>query len=139
MLEQVRAVEVGEAVAVGREVRRHPIENHADALLVQVVHQVHEILRRAVASGGGKIAGRLVSPRAVEGMLHDRQQFDVGEAQLVHVFRQARRHLAIGQGTVVLFRHAHPRAEVHFVDRHAARAGNSRRRASASQSSSFQV
>ena len=36
VLVQVRAVEVGQAVLVGREVRRHPVEDHADAVLVQV-------------------------------------------------------------------------------------------------------
>ena len=46
------------------------------------------------------------------------QQFDVGESQFVHVVGQARRDLAIGERTVVLFRNAHPRAEVNLVDRH---------------------
>ena len=42
VLVEVRAVEKGQAVLVGREVRRHPIENHADAVLVQVVDEVHQ-------------------------------------------------------------------------------------------------
>ena len=62
MLVKVRAVEVGETVCVGREVRRNPIENHTDVVPVQVVHQVHEILRRAVAGSGSEVAGGLVSP-----------------------------------------------------------------------------
>ena len=118
VLEQMRAVEEGEAVAVGREVRRHPVENHGDAVLVQVVDQIHEILRRAVTRRGSEIARRLVSPGAVEGMLHDGQQFDVGESQLVHVVGEAGRDLAIGERAVVFFGDAHPGAEVHFVDRH---------------------
>ena len=65
---------------IGREMRGHPIENHADAMLMQVVHQIHEILRRAVARGGREIAGGLISPRSVKRMLHDGQEFDVGEA-----------------------------------------------------------
>ena len=117
VLVEMRAVEVGEAVRVGREVRRHPVENDADAVLVQVVDQVHEILRRAVARGGREVSGGLVSPGTVEGMLHDGQEFDVGEAHLADVFGKARRGLAIGQRAVVLFGDAHPRAEMHFVNR----------------------
>jgi hypothetical protein len=37
VLEQVRAVELCQAVRVGGKVRRHPIEDHADAGLVQRV------------------------------------------------------------------------------------------------------
>ena len=129
---EMRAVEVGQAVPVGREVRRHPVENHADAVLVQVVDQVHEILRRAVARRGSEVAGGLVSPGTVERMLHDRQELDVGEAHLVDVFGESRRRLAIGERAVVFFRHAHPRAEMDFVNRHAARAASCARRASAS-------
>ena len=49
MLEQMGSVEVGEAVLVSREVGGHPVEDHTDAALVQVIHQIHEILGRAVA------------------------------------------------------------------------------------------
>ena len=121
VLVEVRAVEVGEAVRVGREVRRHPVENDADAVLVQVVDQVHEILRRAVARGGREVAGGLISPGTVERMLHHRQELDVGEAHLVDVFGEAGRDLAVGQRAVVLFGDAHPRAEMDFVNRMGAR------------------
>ena len=80
MLVQVCSVEKRQAVTVGREVRRHPIEIHTDTVLVQVIDQEHEILRSAVTRGRGEVAGRLVSPRAVEGMLHDRQEFHVSES-----------------------------------------------------------
>ncbi len=116
VLVEVRAVEVGESVGVGREVRRNPVEDHADAVLVQVVDQVHEILRRAVARSGREIAGGLVSPGAVERMLHHGQELDVGEAQLADVVGQAGRGFAVGQRAVVLFGDAHPRAEMDFVD-----------------------
>jgi hypothetical protein len=82
---KLRAVEVSQPVLVAGEVRRDPVENHADALLVQVVDQVLEILRRAVAAAGGEVAGRLISPRPEERMLHDRQQFDVRETASLHM------------------------------------------------------
>ena len=118
VLVEVRAVEVGQPVLVVGKVRRHPVENHADAVLVQVVHQVHEILRRAVAAGGREVAGDLVSPRAVERVLHDGHELDVGEAEFVDVVGEPRREFAIAEPAIALFRVAHPGAEVHFVDRH---------------------
>src|SRR5208282_2859770 len=72
VLEQMGAVEEGKAVPVGREVRRHPVENDGNAVLMQIVHEVHEILRRAVTRRRRKVAGGLISPGTVEGMLHDR-------------------------------------------------------------------
>src|SRR5204863_136512 len=80
-----RAVEVREPVLVGREVRGDPVEDHADAAAVQVLDEVHEVLWRAVAGTRGEVAGDLVAPGAVEGVLHDRQQLDVREAELARV------------------------------------------------------
>ena len=117
VLVQMRAVEVGEAMGVGREVRWNPVEDHADAVLVQVIDQVHEILRRAVARGGREVSSGLISPGTVEGMLHHGQELDVGEAQLSDIFGEARRGFAVGQRTIVLFWHPHPRAQMHLVNR----------------------
>jgi hypothetical protein len=49
MLVEMRAVEAVESVRIVRKVRRHPVEDHADAVLMQHVDEIHEILRRAVA------------------------------------------------------------------------------------------
>ena len=117
VLEQVRAVEIGQPVLVRREMRRHPIEHHADSLLVQVIDEVHEVLRRTEARGRREISADLISPRSAERVLHDRHDLDVREAERLDVRRQLRRHLAIRQRAVAVLGHAHPRAEVHFVER----------------------
>ena len=62
VLVQIRPVEVRQAVLVAGEVRRHPVEDDADAVLVQDVDEVHEILRRPVAAGRREVAGALVAP-----------------------------------------------------------------------------
>ena len=100
VLVEVRAVEVAEPVLVGREVRRHPVEDDADAALVQAVDQVHQVLRRAVAAGRREVAGRLVAPRAVERVLHHRQELDVREAELGDVVGQRLGQLAVGERAV---------------------------------------
>ena len=50
--------------------------------------RIHEVLGRAVAARRREVAGGLVAPRPVEGMLHHRQELDVGEAHLAEVGRQ---------------------------------------------------
>jgi len=45
-----------QAVLVARKVRGDPIEDDADAALVQGIDQEHEILWRAEATRGGEIA-----------------------------------------------------------------------------------
>ena len=85
MLVQMRAVELGQAVRVTREVRGSPIQNHADACLVKPVHEIHEVFRSAEPAGGRKISQSLISPGTVEGMFHHRHQFHMRVAHLLHV------------------------------------------------------
>ena len=117
VLVEVRPVEVGEAVLVGREVRRHPVEDDPDPALVEGVHQVHQVLGRALAAGGGEVPEALVAPRAVEGVLHHRQELHVGEAHLLHVVGEHGCQLAVGEEAGGLGGVAAPGAEVHLVGR----------------------
>src|ERR1041385_5258543 len=110
VFEQMRAVEIREAVLVGRKMRRYPIEDHADAVLVQHVDEVHEILRRAVAARRREKSRALVAPRAIERMLHDRQELDVREIHLAHVLGERAGDLAIAEWAIVVVGIAPPRA-----------------------------
>ena len=112
-----RAVEAAQAVAVAREVGRHPVENHADAVLVAVIDEVGEIFRRAVAAGDGEVADGLIAPRAGKRMLADRHQFDVRVAHFLAIGDELMRQLAIVQPAVMAVRAALPAAEMHFIDR----------------------
>src|SRR4030095_11056370 len=62
MLEQMRAVKISKPVFVRRKMRRHPIENDADTVLVQRVDQKHQILRRAIVTRRRKVTGDLIAP-----------------------------------------------------------------------------
>src|SRR5581483_4279865 len=63
---EMRAVEESQSVSVVRKMGRNPIQDDADALLVQRVHQIHEIVRRAEPAGRSEIAYSLISPRSIE-------------------------------------------------------------------------
>jgi hypothetical protein len=74
-----------EAVVVAREVRGHPVDDHAEAGLVAAIDEVHEILRRAEARARRVVAHHLVAPGAVERVLGHAHQLDVRVAHVEHV------------------------------------------------------
>ena len=85
VLVQRRAVEATEAPLVAREVRRHPVDDHADATLVHQIDEATEAGRIAEARRRRVVARHLVAPRATERVLGDRHQLDVGEAERTDV------------------------------------------------------
>ncbi len=62
VLEEMGAVKVRQAMLVRRKMRRHPIENDADTVLMQRVDQKHQILRRAIVTRRRKVTGDLIAP-----------------------------------------------------------------------------
>src|SRR6185437_6312476 len=84
VLVQRGAVEMAEAMRVVREMPGHPVEQHAEPLAVAGVDQRGKVFRRAEPAGRRVHAGRLIAPRAVERMLVERQELDVGKAEIAH-------------------------------------------------------
>src|SRR5699024_2105557 len=66
VLIEIRTVELDQAMSVLGEVRRNPVHDDTDSSLVALVHKIHEIMRRAITRGRGKIAGNLITPGAIE-------------------------------------------------------------------------
>ncbi len=116
MFVQMRAIEKGEPRKILGEVRRDPIEDHAHAFLVEVVHEELEIFGRSEPAGGREVPGGLVSPRTIEGMFGDGQELHMGEAGFLHVFGEFGRQFAVVQEALVVFRNAGPGTQVDFVD-----------------------
>ena len=102
VLVQGRAVKPRQRVGIPGKVGRHPVQDDADAALVQVIDKVAEVVGAAKTLGRGEIPGGLVTPGIVQGMLGDRQQFHMGEAQLRHIVRQLVRHIPEVQKLPVL-------------------------------------
>ena len=96
VLKQHVTVKGGKAVGVGAKTAGHPVHNHADTRLVARIDKVHELLRVAVARCGGIVAGRLVAPGAVEGMLHERHDLDMRIAHVAHVVYELNRQVVVG-------------------------------------------
>ena len=83
-------------MGVGAKTAGHPVHNHANARLVARIDKVHELLRVAVARRGGIVAGRLVAPGAIEGMLHERHDLDMRVAHVAHVVHELHRQVVVG-------------------------------------------
>src|SRR5690349_6410734 len=84
---------------------------------VEIIDQMHKILRRTVSACRSKIYGRLISPRTVKEMLRQRQEFNVGEAHFLNIFRKPWSDFPIAEPPVAVFRNTAPRAEMNFIDR----------------------
>ena len=67
------AVEPAQREVVLGEMRRHPVEDHTDASVMQGIDEVTEIVWGAEARRRRVVARNLIAPRAVERMLHHRQ------------------------------------------------------------------
>ena len=112
------AVEARQAVLVLREVCRHPVDDHADAVFMESVDEIAKLVGRAETLRRREHADRLVSPGAVERVFRHGQQLDVGEPHVGDVLHEIVGELAVAQVAVALGGVAAPRAQVHFVDRH---------------------
>ena len=93
----------------------HPVEQHADAALVERVDEPAEAVGVAEAGVRGEVRRHVVAPRAAEGVLHDRHQLDVAEAEVGDVRHQLVDELVPGQDLAVPLA---PGGQVHLVDRH---------------------
>jgi hypothetical protein len=88
MLVETGSVESLQSVRVAGEVGGNPVDQHPDPMPMAVVDEIHEIVGRAKAAGGGEVAGGLVTPRPVERIFCDGQQLQVGVAHLSGVVDQ---------------------------------------------------
>ena len=66
-----------QCVEVGDEVERNKIQDHPDSCPMAAVDEAHKLRGFAVAAISAKIAGGLISPGSVQGMLCQRQKFNM--------------------------------------------------------------
>jgi hypothetical protein len=111
VLVQGRPVEPAEGPLVLGEVRRNPVQQDADARLVQPVDEVAEVVGVAEPRRRRVVGADLVPPRPTERVLRDREELDVGEAEGLHVLGEMVGQLPVAQtlppGPQVDLVHAH--------------------------------
>ncbi len=116
VLEEMGTVELCQAVGVAWKVRWSPIEQDPDAGLMAAVDQFLTLGRSAETTGGGVVSKALIAPRAVEGMLHDGEQFDMGVAEIFDVRNELVGEFTIAEPAIAFFGDAAPGAEMDFVN-----------------------
>ena len=110
------AVIIPQGVVVDGEVDGDEVQQHADAVLVAEIHELLELLRGAVAGGGGEETGGLVSPGAVVGILPQGHQLHVVVAVLPQPGNQDRAQLPVGVPVRLPVPLFPPGAEMELVD-----------------------
>src|SRR5438874_3331611 len=118
VLVEGRAVEARQRVRVLGKVRRHPVQDHADAALMQLVDHGLELIGVAVPGGGREVPGDPITPGAAGGVFRQGKELDVGETHPLDVVAELAGGLLPRQRAASLFDHAAPGAEMDFVDRH---------------------
>ena len=106
VLVERRTVEAAECELVAREVRRHPVQDHADPGPVERVDERPEVVGLAHRRHRRVEARHLVPPRPGERVVHDRHELDVREAELVGVARQAAPRAPSSRGQAATTRRA---------------------------------
>ena len=96
VLVQRGAVEAAEREGILREVGGHPVHDHADAGLMELVDQVTEVVGGTETGVDRIVAGDLIAPGAGERVLGQWHELHVGEAFLLDVV-----HELLGQVAVV--------------------------------------
>ena len=104
VLVEIGAVELGQRVRVFREMRRHPIHDHADPGLMTFVDEMPELVRSSEPARRRVIIRDLITPRTFERMFGDRHQLDVGVTHLEHVRDQRLGEFEITEMTIALVR-----------------------------------
>lgn len=95
---------------------RDPVQDHPDAVPVELVHQIHEIFRLPIPAGGSEIPGGLVPPGPVKGIFTQGHEFHMGIAHVLHIGHQGIRQFPVAQEAAVFM--TPPAAGVDFVDVH---------------------
>src|SRR5271170_6770459 len=103
MLVQCRSVKAAKGEFVGGKVAGHPVENHANSLLMEIIDEKTKIVRTAPSRARRIVTGDLITPRTQERMLHYGHEFDVGEAEIIDIVSEPWRQLAIGERTIGFF------------------------------------
>ena len=105
-----------QAVGVLGEVGGHPVQDHADARTMHLVHKGHEVVGGTVAAGGCVVSADLIAPAAVKGIFGDGQQLHVGVAHIQYVGDEFIRQFGIVVGHTV--RLHLPATGMQLIDEH---------------------
>src|SRR5215510_9059477 len=118
MLVQCRAIKSAQRKRILGKMRRHPVHDYADVVLMQVVDQVAQIIRCSIASGWRVVVADLVTPRWTIRMFLKWQKLNMRKTHLGNILGEWFCEFAITERAIVLLEHPSPRAEMKFINRY---------------------
>ena len=109
-------VKMAQPLIVLAEMAGNPVHDNRNPVFMCLVHQVHEILRLAIPAGHGIIAGCLIAPGAVIGMLTKRHEFNMRIVHILHIANELVGQLPVAQ--IAALKRAPPGTEMHLIGKH---------------------
>ena len=114
-------VELTQSVTVFRKMSRYPIQNHADAGLMQNIYHFHKSLRTAMSGGRRIVSRHLISPGTVKRMLQNAHQFYMRVSHVVAVLCEVPSCLLVSDKSVsIRISFSLPGTKMHLINRHGA-------------------
>ena len=111
-------VKVCQPMRILWKMRRYPVQDHADAIPVQIIDHIGKILWRAIAGSRRIISGHLIAPGSVKRMLCNPHQLHMGISHLLDIIRNGMGKFTIRIKSLILCaRMTHPGAHMYLIDR----------------------
>lgn len=116
VLVEAGTVEFRQGEAVLWKVRWYPVQNDADVVLVERVHQIFKVHGISVAKSWGEKARCLISPGFFEGEFANWQQLYVGKSHGKTIVGQLMGAFTVGKWPMIFFSDAPPRSQVYLIN-----------------------
>ena len=121
---RIRVFIHSQSVGISGEMSRNPVQNYANAFFMKVVNKILEVFGGTVTGGGSVIAGDLVAPGAVKGMLSNTHQLYMGIAHVLHIFSQLNSSLPVCIKSIFFFSvFFSPGAQMNLINTHGSFSG----------------
>ena len=113
-----RTVKISQSMGILWKMRRYPVQDHTDAIPVQIINHIGKILRCPVTGSRRIISGYLIPPGSVKRMLCNPHQFYMSVSHLFHIICDRMCELAICIKSFLFgTRITHPGAHMYLIDR----------------------
>ena len=90
------AVKASQPVRVLSEMRRNPIKDYADALLMRFINEPHQVFGGSEPCADGIVACDLIPPAIIKGVFHDGQKLYMRIAHILGIGNKLRKFLLNG-------------------------------------------
>src|ERR1043166_527465 len=105
---QRSAVKSPECKSVFGKMRGHPIHDYANAVLVKMIDEKAQVVRRSIPRGRCIVSTDLITPRWPIRVFFQRQEFDMCKSICQNVAGKLRCDLAVGERTIFFFSNPAP-------------------------------